>query len=745
MSFLKDEEMRRKTNLKSLLAASAIVVVVIAGQAAALKYPPDAPDFAGCENSGYVFWEFVDDYCLPTTDEDCQPYYYDPGPADDLTFGSRHYDDPFPGWGGSYGADPWTWSDGIFTVLAEDAITQPIPERGQKQYLRQYFQVVHTLVPGLDESDPRWPIGFAVELWDMSVNGWTGCPQGYETDDGYLGGYEFEVPPEIHYEIPGAPGWYKSVWIHDFSTDGSVYSGEYEKKFEALYDTTHTACIVGMDLEPDQGEIFQIEEVILNFIWFDDPCGNDIPTDPAGSIIGTSSVQIEPLQPSSSDEIAITLSGEWSNSCTPSNSFVWITGDEINFEVIPRYSCGCLLVIAPWELTDYVGPLPSGSYTVYGYMYRDPCSPVSDPYTFVVSDNYYVNAVDGDDLNDGLSWETAFATIQKGIDTADNCDKVLVADGTYTGPGNRDLDFLGKAITVKSANGPENCIILCNFEGRGFYFHNDEDASSVADGFTIVAGKEYWDPCYPVPISTYGGGIYCEGSPTIRNCIISDSDASFGGGIYCENSPTIINCLIYNNSGVNGAGIWYSTNTKILNCTIVDNSGVNSGGVDGMNGQVTNSIIWGNVPNQIDGNPTVRYSDIQGGYSGTGNIDANPLFVDAPSSDYHLSVDSSCIDVGDNSVVDPNDTDLDGNPRIVSSTVDMGAYESQANIYYVDDDANGVDDGSSWANAYRDLHNALDDAVSGDEIWVAAGTYYPSVEVGGSGDRYKTFQMTEHV
>ena len=66
------------------------------------------------------------------------------------------------------------------------------------------------------------------------------------------------------------------------------------------------------------------------------------------------------------------------------------------------------------------------------------------------------------------------ATIQAAIDAASNGDTVLVADGTYTGVDNKNLDFNGKAITVQSQNGPANCTIDCENNGIGFIFTNNE-------------------------------------------------------------------------------------------------------------------------------------------------------------------------------------------------------------------------------------------------------------------------------
>ena len=105
-------------------------------------------------------------------------------------------------------------------------------------------------------------------------------------------------------------------------------------------------------------------------------------------------------------------------------------------------------------------------------------------------------------------------TIQAGIDAAEDGDIVLVADDTYTGDGNKNLDFGGRAITVKSENGPENCIIDCENDGRGFYFHNNEGEDSVVSGLTIINGSSgyLWN----------GNAIYnSSSSPTITNCTFS--------------------------------------------------------------------------------------------------------------------------------------------------------------------------------------------------------------------------------
>ncbi|MCH8290475.1 right-handed parallel beta-helix repeat-containing protein [Candidatus Poribacteria bacterium] len=193
-------------------------------------------------------------------------------------------------------------------------------------------------------------------------------------------------------------------------------------------------------------------------------------------------------------------------------------------------------------------------------------------------------------------------TIQAGIDAAVNGDTVLVDDGTYTGAGNVNLDFRGKGIRLKSANGAVATIIDCQFvEGtRGVIFQSEETAAAVLDGFTIKNSKFTGGST----TNGYGGGILCNSaSPTITNNIITGNLATWGSGIGCifSASPTITNNTISGNSAIKtGGGIDCSTSASplIINNIITRNSADFGGGgircAFSSAPVMTNNIILGN-------------------------------------------------------------------------------------------------------------------------------------------------------
>jgi hypothetical protein len=279
-----------------------------------------------------------------------------------------------------------------------------------------------------------------------------------------------------------------------------------------------------------------------------------------------------------------------------------------------------------------------------------------------------------------------FSTIQAGIEACTDGDTVIVRDGTYTGDGNREIDFLGKAILVMSENGAINYVIDCEDSGRGFYFQSGEDQNSVLHGFTVInggGGAGFWN----------GGGIYCyNSSPIITGNTISGNNAQWGGGIYFSlGSPSITGNIISGNRAGGSGGISFDDSSPIIiGNTITGNEAFNieGGGIAFHGGSPTimNSILWGNSPDEIyvyNANPIVTYSDIEGGWPGEGNIDINPLFRDPEAGDYHLtmigcyddSTDSPCIDAG---CPDSSDVILDCDYGLGTDRCDMGAYGGRA-------------------------------------------------------------------
>lgn len=378
-------------------------------------------------------------------------------------------------------------------------------------------------------------------------------------------------------------------------------------------------------------------------------------------------------------------------------------------------------------------------------------------------------------------------TIQDAINVANTGDTVLVAPGTYS----ENINFMGKAITVKSSGGTKVTIIDGGKVAPVVTFASGETSKSVLNGFTLQNGSSTFNSQYD------GGGVYISGaSPIVSNNVIQNNVACNGGGgiavefssariqnnliknnsqsgcsggiggggiavggagsaviignriqnnswlssgggitLFAAGTPTIENNIISGNSssGTQGGGMWIvndsdalivqnlffgntasqggaiylsmpsgSTGPVLVNNTIVGGSGVTqgsavwAGGFDnqvffynnlmiGLSGQnaVYCDSTYSSVPPVFTNNDA--YSPSGSGLLGTcaseqgqsGNISADPLFVNATKHQYQLQSTSPAINAGDNSAPHIPAKDLAGKTRIVGGTIDIGAYEFQ--------------------------------------------------------------------
>ena len=250
---------------------------------------------------------------------------------------------------------------------------------------------------------------------------------------------------------------------------------------------------------------------------------------------------------------------------------------------------------------------------------------------------------------------------------------------------------------------------------------SSNDANAILDGFTITGGN-----ANGTGSDSDGAGMYnYEGSPTLIDCTFSanlavrngagmhnsygspvvvncvfrnNSAGNRGGGIYCYWSDAMLtNCIFSGNLAPYGGGMrTYYSDSVLTNCTFSSNSATLGGGVynNGGNPTLTNCILWGDTPEEIyvsSGTPVVTYSDVQGGWSGSGNnnIAVDPCFADPCSGDYHLKSQagrwdpntsewvtdaetSPCVDAGD------ANSDWSGELWPHGKRINMGAYGGTA-------------------------------------------------------------------
>ena len=169
-----------------------------------------------------------------------------------------------------------------------------------------------------------------------------------------------------------------------------------------------------------------------------------------------------------------------------------------------------------------------------------------------------------------------FATIGAAVEAADEGDTILVADGIYSGPGNRDIVIEGKPI-IMSENGPEVTVIDCGGSEsephQGFIIGSDFGPETKIDGFSIRNAY----------VPTIGGAIKCSNSSLIiSNCIFENNYALRGGGISIYGStPVITNCFFRQNIAIEGGAMYFGNYAMptIDECYIENNNAVTGGGI----------------------------------------------------------------------------------------------------------------------------------------------------------------------
>lgn len=301
----------------------------------------------------------------------------------------------------------------------------------------------------------------------------------------------------------------------------------------------------------------------------------------------------------------------------------------------------------------------------------------------------------------------------------------------------------------------EGEVILNGLEFEEGYANSSLDLNGEGAGLVIVNANEV-----TVRNCTFrnnfaqdaGGAIYVRTSDEvlISQCVFANNTSPIGGALCTESQPAdnprlceIQSCLFDGNTAFNTGIVYLNDNDEVAltNCTFYANGVSFTPDAKIIDGDATdeswvfaNNILWDNGilgANEeiLDAGPNsiVANSILQNSFSGnaTNVFNLDPQFVDAPDGDFSLSPTSPAINNGDGSYVDEN-LDLLRQPRVLNGNVDLGAIENEIivdGVIYVDQDATGNNDGSSWSNAYTTPGAAINASQPGNQIWIAEGVY----------------------
>ncbi|MEZ4648055.1 MAG: hypothetical protein R3E97_04570 [Candidatus Eisenbacteria bacterium] len=256
-----------------------------------------------------------------------------------------------------------------------------------------------------------------------------------------------------------------------------------------------------------------------------------------------------------------------------------------------------------------------------------------------------------------------YPTIQAAIDGVAPTANIELSSGVFTGVGNRDLVFGGKPLTLRSASGDaDSTVIDCQSAGRGFYFKDGEDSTTVVRGIGIVNGA--------VTGVGRGGGVAMVGSdPRLVDCSVRGSTAELnGGGVYLlDASPRLEGCLFAGNAATQGGGLFAegSSVPRLVGCTIADNSAAGYGGG-----------IYTSAPDSLHFERSILYGNCADLGGAEARIDVSGAIFASSCS----LADSSGVDGTGVVVWSPND--VFGNPRFCAP-VDCGLAPTTTGVYTV--------------------------------------------------------------
>ncbi len=277
---------------------------------------------------------------------------------------------------------------------------------------------------------------------------------------------------------------------------------------------------------------------------------------------------------------------------------------------------------------------------------------------------------------DCSSWAQP-CSLSAALSAASSGDQIWVKAGTYSGPitlanGTKLIGgFNGMELVASASNPTANVTILDGGSSDRVIYSSDDAASTVVRGFTIQNGKDdgmdgggalalensgaiFVQCIFKNNVAAYFGGVLAvrgSSSPHFVNCKFHDNGSGsgtsvqpMGGGVMFVHSgtATFTNCLFHDNKAGEG-GVFMTLHGigKFYNCTIAGNQATigDGGALFAPNGRVVvrNSVLWGNtvpsgksgpqIHNQYGYLPSVKRCNVEGGFSGAGNINSDPLFV----------------------------------------------------------------------------------------------------------------------